>query len=77
MRTFIGLSNGTVIRCRAINRVRPDKRWSADLIQKITGTPAEPRSPDDAEIESFENPHANAGEQLRDTLEEDASARDW
>ena len=33
---FIGLSNGTVIRCRAINRVRPDKRWSPDLIQKIT-----------------------------------------
>ena len=45
------------------------------MSQKITGTPAEPRSPDDAEIESFENPHANAGDKLRDTLEEDASAK--
>ena len=73
--SFIGLSNGTVIRCRAINRVRPDKRWSHDLIQKITGTPAEPRSPDDAEIEAFEDPHANAGDKLRDALEEDVSAK--
>ena len=73
--SFIGLSNGTVIRCRAINRVRPDKRWSPDLIQKISGTPAEPRSPDDADIESFENPHANAGDGLRDSLEENASAK--
>ena len=46
------------------------------LIQKITGTPAEPRSPDDAEIEAFEDPHANAGDASFAThLEEDVSAQ--
>ena len=45
------------------------------MIEKITGTPAEPRSPDDADIESFEIPHANAGDKLRDSLEDNVSAK--
>ena len=55
--SYIGLSNGSVVRGRAITRVRPDQRWSKDLIQKIRGTPAEPLSRDDSEVETFENPH--------------------
>ena len=66
---FIGLSNRTVVRGRAINRVRPDKRWSADLVQNVRGTPATPMSSDDTHVESFANPHANDGDEVRDGLD--------
>ena len=67
--SYIGLSNGTVVRGRALTRVRPDKRWSADLIQKILGTPAKPLSSDETVVETFENPHDNAGDEQRDAME--------
>ena len=41
---YIGLSNGSVVRGRALNRVRPDKRWSKDAIENIKGTPADPKN---------------------------------
>ena len=67
--SFIGLSNGAVVRGRAINRVRPDKRWSMKMIQNIKGTPAAPANSDDHVIESFSKPHANAGDEARDALD--------
>ena len=42
--SYIALSNGSVVRGRAITRVRPDQRWDKDLVQKILGTPSEPLS---------------------------------
>ena len=67
--SYIGLSNGSVVRGRALNRVRPDKRWSMDMIQAIKGTPSDPMCKDDTEVESFVNPHANAGDEARDALD--------
>ena len=73
---YIGLSNGTVVRGRAINRVRPDKRWSTDLVQSVLGTPANPMSSDDSVVESFSNPHANAGDAERDALDGEVAIDD-
>ena len=60
--TYVGLSNGSVVRGRAITRVRPDQRWSLDLVQGIRGTPSAPIGDDDSRIEAFADPHANAGD---------------
>ena len=69
--SYIGLSNGSVVRGRAINRVRPDKRWSVELIQNIKGSPSNPMSSDDTVVESFADLHANAGNDERDALKDD------
>ena len=73
--SFIGLSNGTVVRGRALTRVRPDKRWSADLIQGVLGTPAKPLSSDDTVVETFANPQDNAGDEQRDAMEGEVEMR--
>ena len=57
------------MRGRAIDRVQPDKHWSVDLVQSIAGTPANPLSADDSVVESFPNPHTNAGDAERDALD--------
>ena len=55
---YVGLPNGHVTRARGIARVRPDERWSADAISKITGTPAKPHDGvDDCILEGYENQH--------------------
>ena len=59
---YIALTNGCVVRGRAITRVRPDQRRDRKLVQDIKGTPAEPLSRDDADIEDLADPHANAEE---------------
>ena len=73
--SYIGLSNGSVVRGRAINRVRPDKRWSVDFVQNIKGSPSNPMCADDTVVESFPDPHANAGDDERDALEDDVVIR--
>ena len=54
---YVALANGSVVRGRAITRVRPDQRWDRDAVQKVRGTPSEPLSKDDTEVETFANPH--------------------
>ena len=73
--SYIGLSNGSVIRGRAIARVRPDQRWNRDLVQKIKGTPADPLSRDESVIESFENPHDHEGQPDGEVVDSDEKSR--
>ena len=55
---YVGLADGNVTRCRAITRVRADKRWRADLVANISGTPAQPSLvADDSLLEAHPDPH--------------------
>ena len=72
--TYVALSNGCVVRGRAITRVRPDQRWNRELVQAIRGTPVEPLSRDDSEVESFDNPHDHVREPDRDAPDDFQSA---
>ena len=68
----IGLKTGNVTRARAISRIRPDQRWSMELVQKIVGTPMVPGPIDaDVAIESHEDPHANLDDAERDKQDDD------
>ena len=73
---YIGLSNGSVVRGRALNRVRPDQRWSQDTIQKLRRTPGDPMCKDDTEVESLSDPHVNADDEERDARENEDEAKD-
>ena len=73
---FVALSNGCVVRGRAITRVRPDQRWNRDLVQAIRGTPVEPLSRDDTDVETFDNPHDHAREPDQDARDADVVGHD-
>ena len=59
---FVGLPNGNIAKSRSVVRTIASKRWRADLIEKVTGTPAQlvanGNRDELAGIESFEDPHA-------------------
>ena len=72
---YVALTNGCVVRGRAITRVRPDHRWSRDLVQQIRGTPNAPLSRDDTVIESLPNPNSNAEEPNMEAPEGEVEAQ--
>ena len=73
----IGLKSGNVTRARAISRIRPDKRWNMNLVQKIVGTPMIPGPIDaDLSIETHEDPHANLDDADRAKQDDDAPKGD-
>ena len=76
MRTFLGLSassnevyialnDGLVIKTRSIARVVADKRWDAEAVLGVTGTPGNHSAvriahADNSHIEEHEQPHLDA-----------------
>ena len=49
--TFVGLSDGEVVRTDALCRIKPDQKWRADFLQCIQGTPSrQPWKPYDSYI---------------------------
>ena len=64
---WIGLANGNVTRARSIMRLTPERRWSMERIQNITGTPLHPNPLDtEHDLDRLPDHHANADDTLRD-----------
>ena len=69
---WIATASGNVTRARSIIRLREDRRWSMDMVQKIVGTPMHPNPLDEAydvQIESDPKPHENRDDGLREQLD--------
>ena len=53
---WIGLPNGNVTRARSGCKLREDRRWSLDAIQKLAGTPMHPNPLDENDVDEVEGP---------------------
>ena len=56
----LALSDGSVTRARAMARVIPSMRWSAERIMKISATPFNEKQQGLDSIEGEESPHEHA-----------------
>ena len=67
---YVALPDGNVTRARALTRIRPDQRWRADIIEKITGTPQIPSAvADDSLLEAYADPHVHLDKEQQELLD--------
>ena len=74
--SYVGLSNGNVVKSRTIARVVEASRWDPEAVFKVTGIPGDmvPSGQEDInpEVEASEMPHIDGDAELRDQADRDA-----
>ena len=74
--SYVGLSNGNVVKSRTIARVVEASRWDPEAVFKITGIPGDmvPSGQEDInpDVEASEMPHIDGDAELRDQADRDA-----